>query len=128
MQCAKVQRLRIQTAQFCIGGCVQQVSIVHLPLAYLRAVIAGSGNSGQYSVNNTNMGVVPAFKFNPKTPTLAKGSKIEFGSYPQSEVTDADEVAKLEADSENYLWVSYKYYSGTGDRTDGKMESGDFML
>ena len=74
------------------------------------------------------MGVVPAFKFNPKTPTLAKGSKIEFGSYPQSEVTDADEVAKLEADSENYLWVSYKYYSGTGDRTDGKMESGDFML
>ena len=91
-------------------------------------VIAGSGNSGQYSVNNTNMGVVPAFKFNPKTPTLAKGSKIEFGSYPQSEVTDADEVAKLEADSENYLWVSYKYYSGTGDRTDGKMESGDFML
>ncbi len=91
-------------------------------------VIAGSGNSGQYSVNNTNMGVVPAFKFNPKTPTLAKGSKIEFGSYPQSEVTDADEVAKLEADSENYLWISYKYYSGTGDRTDGKMESGDFML
>lgn len=91
-------------------------------------VIAGSGNSGQYSVNNTNMGVVPAFKFNPKTPTLAKGSKIEFGSYPQSEVTDADEVAKLEADSENYLWVSYKYYSGTGDKTDGKMEPGDFML
>ena len=91
-------------------------------------VIAGSGNSGQYSVNNTNMGVVPAFKFNPKTPTLAKGSKIKFGSYPQSEVTDADEVAKLEADSENYLWVSYKYYSGTGDKTDGKMEPGDFML
>ena len=57
-----------------------------------------------------------------------KGEIIEFGSYPQSEVTDADEVAKLEADSENYLWVSYKYYSGTGDRTDGKMESGDFML
>lgn len=134
MQCAKVQRLRIQTAQFCIGGCAQQVSITagfYSAFAFgvsSGGVIAGSGNSGQYSVNNTNMGVVPAFKFNPKTPTLAKGSKIEFGSYPQSEVTDADEVAKLEADSENYLWVSYKYYSGTGDRTDGKMESGDFML
>lgn len=87
-----------------------------------------SSSSGYYNVNRTDMGVVPAFKFNPKTPTLAKGSKIEFGSYPQSEVTDADEVAKLEADSENYLWVSYKYYSGTGNSTDGKMEPGDFML
>lgn len=87
-----------------------------------------SSGGGYYNVNRTDMGVVPAFKFNPKTPTLAKGSKIEFGSYPQSEVTDADEVAKLEADSENYLWVSYKYYSGTGNSTDGKMEPGDFML
>lgn len=87
-----------------------------------------SSGSGYYNVNRTDMGVVPAFKFNPKTPTLAKGSKIEFGSYPQSEVTDADEVAKLEADSENYLWVSYKYYSGTGHSTDGEMEPGDFML
>ena len=74
------------------------------------------------------MGVVPAFKFNPKTPALAKNSKIEFGSYPQSEVTDADEIAKLETASESYLWVSYKYYSGTGERTDGEMEPGDFML
>lgn len=87
-----------------------------------------SSGGGYYNVNRTDMGVVPAFKFNPKTPTLAKGSKIEFGSYPQSEVTDADEVAKLEADSENYLWVSYKYYSGTGNSTDGEMEPGDFML
>lgn len=74
------------------------------------------------------MGVVPAFKFNPKTPALAKNSKIEFGSYPQSEVTDADEIAKLETASESYLWVSYKYYSGTGERADGEMEPGDFML
>ena len=87
-----------------------------------------SSGGGYYNVNRTDTGVVPAFKFNPKTPTLAKGSKIEFGSYPQSEVTDADEVAKLEADSENYLWVSYKYYSGTGNSTDGEMEPGDFML
>ena len=87
-----------------------------------------SSGGGYYNVNRTDNAVVPAFKFNPKTPTLAKGSKIEFGSYPQSEVTDADDVAKLEADSENYLWVSYKYYSGTGNSTDGKMEPGDFML
>lgn len=87
-----------------------------------------SSGGGYYNVNRTDNAVVPAFKFNPKTPTLAKGSKIEFGSYPQSEITDADDVAKLEADSENYLWVSYKYYSGTGNSTDGKMEPGDFML
>ena len=87
-----------------------------------------STNSGTYDVNFTDMGVVPAFKFNPKTPALAKNSKIEFGSYPQSEVTDADEIAKLETASESYLWVSYKYYSGTGDSTDGEMEPGDFML
>ena len=87
-----------------------------------------SSGGGYYNVNRTDNAVVPAFKFNPKTPTLTKGSKIEFGSYPQSEVKDADEIAKLEADSENYLWVSYKYYSGTGDSTDGKMEPGDFML
>ena len=80
-----------------------------------------SSGGGYYNVNRTDNAVVPAFKFNPKTPTLAKGSKIEFGSYPQSEVTDADEIAKLEADSENYLWVSYKYYSGTGDSTDGEI-------
>lgn len=87
-----------------------------------------STNSGTYGINFTDMGVVPAFKFNPKTPALAKNSKIEFGSYPQSEVTDADEIAKLETASESYLWVSYKYYSGTGERTDGEMEPGDFML
>ena len=87
-----------------------------------------SSGGGYYNVNRTDNAVVPAFKFNPKTPTLAKGSKIEFGSYPQSEVTDADEIAKLEADSENYLWISYKYYSGTGDQTNGEMEPGDFML
>lgn len=87
-----------------------------------------SDDGGTYDVNFTDMGVVPAFKFNPKTPALAKNSKIEFGSYPQSEVTDADEIAKLETASESYLWVSYKYYSGTGERTDGEMEPGDFML
>lgn len=87
-----------------------------------------SDDGGTYDVNFTDMGVVPAFKFNPKTPVLAKNSKIEFGSYPQSEVTDADEIAKLETAQESYLWVSYKYYSGTGERTDGEMEPGDFML
>ena len=35
-----------------------------------------STNSGTYGINFTDMGVVPAFKFNPKTPALAKNSKI----------------------------------------------------
>ncbi len=87
-----------------------------------------SDGGGAYNVNFTDMCVVPAFKFNPKTPALAKNSTVEFGSYPQSEVKDADEIAKLETASESYLWVSYKYYSGTGERADGKMQPDDFML
>ena len=35
-----------------------------------------SDDGGTYDVNFTDMGVVPAFKFNPKTPALAKNSKI----------------------------------------------------
>ena len=51
---------------------------------------------------------------------------IEFGSYPQSEVTkesDSATYAKLEAASKN--WVSYGYYSGDGSY--GSMKQGDWM-
>ncbi|MBQ6118581.1 MAG: hypothetical protein IJK98_05080, partial [Clostridia bacterium] len=52
-------------------------------------------------------------------------SHIQFGTYPQSRVTDAATIAKLEAASKT--WASYGYYSGTGDWADGKMTPGDFM-
>ena len=54
------------------------------------------------------------------------GDIIEFGSYPQSEVTkesDSSTYAKLEAASKN--WVSYRYYSGSNSF--GSMKPGDWM-
>lgn len=53
------------------------------------------------------------------------GNIIEFGSYPQSEVTDESLLAEL--NSLELDWISYGYYSGTGDLTDGKMTLGDYM-
>ena len=54
------------------------------------------------------------------------GDIIEFGSYPQSEVTkesDNATYAKLEAATKN--WISYGYYSGDGSY--GSMKQGDWM-
>ena len=53
------------------------------------------------------------------------GDIVEFGSYPQSEVKDPALLEKLNAQELN--WISYGYYSGTGDYNDGKMKSGDWM-
>lgn len=49
------------------------------------------------------------------------GDIIEFGSYPQSEVTDEALIEKL--NSQELEWNSYDYYSGTLD----EQTSGDFM-
>ncbi len=50
------------------------------------------------------------------------GDTVEFGSYPQTKVTDAETVAAL--DSVNKDWVSYRFYSGDGNY--GSMTAGDF--
>lgn len=57
--------------------------------------------------------------------TYEVGDLIEFGSYPQSEVTDTTLLSKLNALS--LSWTSYGYYSGTGDWTDGQMQPDDYM-
>lgn len=59
------------------------------------------------------------------TGTEATGTIINFGSYPQSKVTDSATLKKL--DKEPKQWESYEYYSGTGDWRDGNMEPGDYM-
>lgn len=55
----------------------------------------------------------------------ATGTIINFGSYPQSKVTDSATLKKL--DKEPKQWESYEYYSGTGDYDDGNMEPSDYM-
>ncbi|MGN0573700.1 MAG: InlB B-repeat-containing protein, partial [Acutalibacteraceae bacterium] len=56
------------------------------------------------------------------------GDTVEFGSYPQTKVTDADTIAAL--DSVNKNWVSYRFYSGDGNYGSipayGSMTAGDF--
>ncbi|MBQ6164976.1 MAG: hypothetical protein IJK23_10930 [Clostridia bacterium] len=89
--------------------------------------------SYNYNVNYTHRGVRPAFQFksgitesvNPNGSWRQVGELIEFGGYPQTQVTDADTVAALDALEKN--WVSYGYYSGTGSMYDGNMVPGDWM-
>ena len=51
--------------------------------------------------------------------------EIIFGSYPQSRVTDSAIISKL--DGVTKKWISYGYYSGTGELDDGNMKSSDYM-
>lgn len=53
----------------------------------------------------------------------ADEKSIEFGSYPQSRVTDSDTLKKLNA--LDIKWISYGYYSGSG--AVGTAKSGDYM-
>ena len=55
--------------------------------------------------------------------TYKVGDIVEFGSYPQSRVTNSSLVSALNKVSKK--WVSYGYYSGTGDW--GTMVQGDWM-
>mgnify|MGYP000204078120 FL=1 len=65
--------------------------------------------------------------FAPKAEAAGKtykvGDIVEFGSYPQSRVTNSSLVSALNKVSKN--WVSYGYYSGTGSY--GTMAQGDWM-
>lgn len=60
--------------------------------------------------------------------TCSLGEIIEFGSYPQTEVTDKTLLAEL--NSQDLEWFSYNYYSGyySGDRSDRESAHvGDWM-
>ena len=59
------------------------------------------------------------------TGTEATGTVINFGSYPQSKVTDSATISALDSVTKN--WKSYNYYSGTGKSDDGNMKSSDYM-
>ena len=57
------------------------------------------------------------------------GDFIQFGSYPQTEVTDAELIAAL--NEQSVAWQSYGYYSGDSKNlyidSDGKMTAKDYM-
>lgn len=51
--------------------------------------------------------------------------RIQYGTYPQTLITDEETIIKLNA--EKKAWASYQYYSGTGMDFDGEMEPNDTM-
>lgn len=53
------------------------------------------------------------------------GDIIEFGSYPQSKVTNTDLINELYKTT--VYPKTYNYYSGTGDLADGNMSRSDYM-
>lgn len=57
--------------------------------------------------------------------SYSNGDIIEFGWYPQLQVTDSSLITALNADDGE--WISYGYYSGTGTLQDGNMTAGDYM-
>lgn len=58
--------------------------------------------------------------------TYKTGDILQFGSYPQTKVTDETLIAELNALAPEWEdWTSYGYYSGTGDY--GTMVQGDWM-
>ena len=81
------------------------------------------------------IGIAPMGGFELSTKVSAKdissckvGDIIEFGSYPQSEITDNNLIAKIEAAGKSISWVDYNYYAGTGDWDDGNMKPVDGMM
>ena len=71
------------------------------------------------------VGVVSPAAAAEDTAGFAVGDLVEFGSYPQSQVTDETLIAALNAAPQ--AWQSYGYYSGTGDSDDGQMTASDYM-
>ena len=58
--------------------------------------------------------------------TYKVGDIIQFGSYPQSKVTDSATITELNALAPEWEnWTSYGYYSGDGNV--GSMKQGDWM-
>ena len=112
--------------------------------SHSASVVGGDGwadyyNRGDYDVSGTNRGVVPALNLSVSSPasdgtgsndsvftgTEATGTIINFGSYPQSKVTDSATIFALDSVTKN--WKSYNYYSGTGSWNDGNMKPSDYM-
>ncbi len=66
---------------------------------------------------------VPVFNIGVGAANYFRGDIVEFGSYPQSKVTDTALISEL--DKIEKSWVSYGYYSGNGDY--GSMQQSDYM-
>ena len=57
--------------------------------------------------------------------SYSTGDIIEFGWYPQSQVTATATISAL--NTAGGEWISYNYYTGTGTWSDGNMIASDYM-
>ena len=62
---------------------------------------------------------------NAENGSLKTGDIIEFGTYPQTLVTDKTLLSELVLNAPQLKWVSYNYYSG--NRNHGSAVIGDYM-
>ena len=70
-------------------------------------------------------GVLPFAVSSAADGEYAFGDVIEFGSYPQTRVTDEALIAELNGLGDGAEWISYGYYSGNEE--EGSMTPGDWM-
>lgn len=71
------------------------------------------------------MTIIP-MAYAEESNTYKVGDIIQFGSYPQSKVTDSATITALNSKAPAWdNWTSYGYYSGTGSY--GTMKQGDWM-
>lgn len=95
------------------------------PTYSINAIRSDDNSSvGQWYSICTFTGIRPVFALK-NDGAYETGDIIEYGSYPQNEVTDIDLVSEL--NSQSGTWVSYNYYSGSGSFDDGQMVSSDYM-
>lgn len=92
-------------------------------LALMLAFIMVLGVAPLSALADVNWAGIFAPKAEAEGKTYKVGDIVEFGSYPQSKVTDSSLVSALNKASKK--WVSYGYYSGDG--SDGSMKPGDWM-
>ena len=71
-----------------------------------------------------NFSFTDCFCINAVAEEYHIGDIIEYGNYPQTDVTN--ELGEV-LNEQNGTWISYKYYSGTGVFDDGQMAQSDYM-
>ena len=93
----------------------------------------GSSDAGAYT-DTCYYGVRPAIVFKNGISesqnafgcgSYSVGDVIEFGGYPQTRVTDSATINALNGLVSSKGWISYNYYSGTGEL--GTMKAGNYM-
>ena len=125
---AEYQGAKAESSYADLGGTAQYLTRSAYSSASSIWTVFSAGYVGFSTVNaNFVCGVRPAMRLDldrlhtlnepDEAVSFEKGDVIEFGSYPQSQVTDEETLAAL--DALNKEWVSYGYRI--------EYESGDFM-